>query len=367
METLMTTDPSPVEEGTEPNATPSNEGGSDAPITEPNTPDVNIDPAASSSVDGAEPEGSEEGAKAPETMLDAVKAAIEPKSDEGEQGSPPAESDEDAADPDPSAGAEDTDDTEGKDDAKKDKLPPFHDHPRWKQVTGENKDLKAKLEATTEATEAIGRIETYLTDQNLSSDEFNTILAIGGLIKNDPATALQHVTQIRDQILAATGNVLTPEIQSQVDAGYMTEENGLQLARAQAEARAANFRQQTQQTRHDEQTDANARTTVVNNISAEAQAWEKEWAASDPDYSAKFPRVRDRIELAVHKREFPTDPAQSRATLEKIKTEVEAEMRALLPRKRTVTPSPESGGSGENSSASAPKTMFDVVRQVVEA
>lgn len=323
-------------------------------------PDV-TDPASSSTADGTDPDkGSDD--QSPTSMVDAVEAALDKGKEDA--GSSPDESGKDAQ----AEGAE----TEGKKPEDKgeeagedDKLLPFHDHPRFRELIAERNELKTKLETASEAEEAIVRVENVLKERNLSVDEFNRTLVLAGLVKNDPVEALKAIEPLYNKLREVTGNVLPADIKQQIEQGYMTEGVGLELAKARAQTQAAQFREQTQSQRSTQEREQTQQQQLVDGVSRAATDWENQWKASDPDYSVKAPRVLERVELKVLKGEFPADPEQAREMCETIKKEVEAELRAFLPKKGTVKANPTTGAKGTGSTAQEHKTMEDAILAVL--
>ncbi|KKL73071.1 hypothetical protein LCGC14_2078580 [marine sediment metagenome] len=319
-------------------------------------PDV-TDPASSSTADGKDPDkGSDD--QSPPTMIEAVEAALEKGKEDA--GSSPDESGKDAQ-----AEAADAEDKKSEDKGDEagedDKLLPFHDHPRFRELIAERNDLKEKVESASEAEEAILRVETVLKEQNLSVDEFNRTLSLAGLVKNDPAKALEAIEPLYNRLREITGNVLPADIKQQVEQGYMTEGAGLELAKARAQTQAAEFREQTQSHRSTQEREQRQQSDLVDGVSRAATDWENEWKANDPDYSVKAPRVLERIELKVLKGEFPADPVKAREMCETVKKEVEAELRAFLPKKDAITANQTGSSKGKGSTAQEPKTYEEAV------
>lgn len=329
---------------------------------------------ATETPDAKEPEepstSDEEDAKGPESMFDAVQAALEAPS-EGDAASSAAESGKEPdaeADLETGEGGDEADASKGSKDDKADedadKPPPFHDHPRWKQLVQERDDLKASVGESEEAVKATDRLANYLTEQHLSVDEFNNLLQIGGLMKNDPVKALEALKPIYTRLLEVTGNTLPADLRTAVDQGLLTEDYAAETAKARANADitqlASDFRQQLHE--------AQAQTQQVNSLGDAASEWERNWKASDPDYSKKATRVQDRIELAVHRKELTgaSTATEVVAACEKYKGEVEAELRALMPKPKAVNANPNAGTGGSGSAAAnAPKSMIEAMEAAV--
>ena len=367
--------PSPSDEGTQEPKTPDAADAADTPEVDPaatsatdttETPDAN-DPANSSPADGPGPtEGSD--AKGPQTLLEAVEAAVKPTEDADPS---PAEGKQDAADQGdkPDADAADKDDADGKkaaakdDDKADDEPPPFHEHPRWKQLVEEKAALEKENAGFKEANDTIDRLEIYMNDQNLSTDDFNNLLHIGSLVKNDPKAALEALTPLVAQLQEVTGNTIPADIQQAIDQGHVTEDYGRQLA----VARATTSLTQVRADRSNLRLETEQQATAVNALGAAASTWEGEWQANDPDYPAKADRVREKIELAIHRGDVPQDAKAVRAMCEKFKGEVETELRSLLPKPKAVAVSPTSTTGGGPSTGPKPANLFEVIEQTVGA
>lgn len=368
--------PSPSDEGTqEPTDTPDAADAADTQVVDPaatsatdtETPDAN-DPANSSAADGPEPGEGSDDAKGPQTLLEAVEAAVKPTEDADPS---PAEGKKDATDqadkPDADAAKDDADGKKADDkdgDKADDEPPPFHEHPRWKKLNEEKSALEKENAGFKEASGAIDRLESFMTEQNLSTEDFNQLLHIGSLVKNDPKAALEALTPLVIQLQEVTGNTVPADIQQAIDQGHVTEDYGRQLA----VARATTTLTQVQADRSNHRLETEQQTTAVNALGAAASTWENEWQASDPDYPAKADRVREKIELAIHRGDVAPQNAQDvRAMCEKFKAEVETELRSLLPKPKAVAASPTSTTGGGPSTGPTPKNLFEVIEQTVGA
>jgi hypothetical protein len=335
--------------------TPATEGAAETPdANEPGKPSV----------------PDEEDAKGPESMFDAVKTALETPS-EGDAASSAAESGKEPDAEGKTAGTDDPTQKSGEGEGEKakgdedaDKPPPFHDHPRWKQLVQERDDLKAAAEESNEAVQATDRLANYLTEQRLSVDEFNNLLQIGGLMKNDPVKALEALTPYYTKLLEVTGNTLPADLRTAVDQGLLTEDYATETAKARANANVTQFASDNRQQLHA----AQAQTQQVDNLGDAASDWERKWQASDPDYSKKAIRVQERIELAVHRKELTgaSTAAEVVAACERYKGEVEAELRALMPKPKAVNTNPNAGTGGSGSAAAnAPKSMIEAMEAAI--
>ncbi len=337
--------PSEGSEETAPEQNVADAASTDHP--EPSTPDANETPEASSTSDGTD-------AKEP-TLLEAVEQALEKPAEDGAAPSS-AESEQDTK-----TATTEADEAKGGDGEEGDP-PPFHEHPRWKQLVAERDELKVQAEEAGEASETITRLTSYLDSQNLSVAEFNNLLALGGLVKNDPAKALEALTPIFQAVQQAAGAVLPADLQTAVEQGFVTEAYAQQLSQAQAQVNQSQFQAQVAQT----SADTERQTTKVNALGSEATAWETAWQKSDPDYSKKADLVKEKVETAVLRGEAMDTPEQVRAICEKAKTEVETLLRNLMPKKTAITSNTPQSTTG-GGTASEPKSLIEAMQAALEA
>ena len=367
--------PSPSEGAPEPvTPDPVDTAGGDTSSADAPTkiPDAS-DPAISSTADGDDPAKAPdpdpvkdpEDAKGPKTILEAVDAAL--KVDKGDKVSSADEGSGDAP-----AESKKPDAKDGEGDAKaegdKDKPPPFHEHPRWKAVVAERDDWKGRaekaegdVESQKPSLEAIERISGYLDANNLTADEFNNILRIGGFAKNDPLKALEALTPLYNRLLEVTGYTLPPDLKQAVEQGLTTEEYARQTARARGDANIATFQSQTQGQRYETERNSAKHTALVQTLGDTASAWEQEWKASDPDYPKKVSLVRREVELAIHLGEIERTPEAVRSMLDEKRKKVEDEIRAFLPKPKAVNTNPTPGGPGGTSTVKKPETLMDAI------
>lgn len=315
--------------------------------------DAKATPADSSTADGGEPQSSQEGDKKPTSVLEAVEAALKPDK-------PAAES------PTAKTGKKDQKDdseTEADKDVAEvaDEDLPFHKHPRWKAVVAERDEYKAKAAEYESANEAITRLETFMTAQNLTVDELNTAMQIGAWMRNDPQKALEALTPYVRDLLQIAGATLPADLQQAVDEGTISENYAKELAGARSKSVLSQQRiEQTEQRFNQQQTRQHTAA-----LSASASNWERQWSASDPDYAKKAGLVHQTLKLRWLEGDTPRTEQAMIAQCEEVKKAVEAQLRGLMPKKQPASPGPQTGSAGNTQSAAAPKSMLDVINSVV--
>ncbi len=338
-----------------------------APETSSSEPLDANDPAGSSAADGPEAEPASTDAKGPQTLLEAVELASKGDKDAAPS---PAESEKEG---EAAKDAEQPGKTEGKaeDGETEEEPPPFHEHPRWKALVSQRDELiterdtfKAEAEAHKEDHEAITRLNDFMTSQQISTENLNELLQIGGLLRNDPVKALEAIRPTYEKLLALTGEILPEDLKQAMEAGHITEDYARQLARTRGTAQVETARSQRISATQQEEATARDQAATQGAFQAEANSWEAAWKASDPDYSLKRDRMYEKVELAISRKQFSEDPTKIRAKLDELRGTVEKELRALRPKPKSVNSNPAGGGSTANTTT-APKTLQEAMEAAV--
>lgn len=346
----MTTDSSTVETTTAGNANEVEQ----LPATE-----ISIDSNNQQNSD-ATPESStdttKEGAK-PKSTLELVKEALKPADPASKDAST-----ESPADADPEKGKAETENSQAKQDsdAEDEKLP-FHNHPRWKAVIGENKAMKEQLKDVeiikTEAAEwkqkaeGLDVIQNFVKQSGLQADEVDTGFQVMAAIKSatefggSPQTALDILVPIVQQLQAMSGNVLPDDLQKKVDDGYVDEETAREIARLRAETARTSQQAKVAQSRVEDisqQTQQEAQARFVAEINSAVTAWENDWKTKDADYKLKEPLVKAEIITLIQRLGEPPTANDAILLANHARDEVNKRLLAsnLLPKKqemRTVT------------------------------
>lgn len=293
-------------------------------------------------------EGDHQDANDPKSILEAVQAAA--KTDKEEPSSSSDQDGEDGEDADPDKAkseddkSKDAEAKEGEEDQ-----PPFHKHPRWKEVQQELKDLRPKAEMA-------DQLQGYMQQAGLSVQEVNAGFELMNLMKNDPAKALEQLQPYVQSLQSYTGERLPDDLRQDVEDGYITEERAKELARYRNEtthskARAEQAQQETRQQQAQRQSQ---------DISSAVSDWERSWQQSDPDYATKQARVLEKIELKMLRGSQAPQSSQDAIKLcEDARKEVEQELSRFRPQKRQQTPV---SGQAQVASNPEPQSMQDAMR-----
>jgi hypothetical protein len=206
----------------------------------------------------------------------------------------------------------------------------------------------------------------FLDENRISQDEANQLFNIGALMKNDPLEALKLITPYYNDLLHITGNVLPPDLQQQVNQGYITKDRALELSRLRATGETEKQIRTERQT-YQQQRDADRqRVEQVSSMQGAIASWEKDWSSSDPDYAKKKDRVLDRVELLLVRAQkngtLPKTTDEAVKLANQAKTEVEADLRKMAPQRKQVR-TVDGGSSG--SSVPDAKNTADVIRRTL--
>lgn len=237
------------------------------------------------------------------------------------------------------------------------KLPPFHNHPRFKQVTKERKEALEQLELAKKDQEEYQKITGFLSKNNLSADEAAQGFQIMALMKSNPGEALKALEPYMSQLQTATGQVLPDDIREKVEQGYMDEDIGKDLSVAKAE----NERLKKQLESFGQQQQAEAQKQNFNSLANAVTEWETKTAQTDPDYKLIENEVNDRVRVMVMEKGQPQTNEQAISIAEEAYKEVKGRhgSRSKNPIKATQ------GGKLGGTPMPEPKSLTDVIDMVL--
>ena len=295
------------------------------------------------------------------SMLDAVKTALAPK-----EASPASEEPGEAAEA--TSSAPKAEQTEDDGELSEEEL---------KAVSQKTRNrfsrLKSKLDAKDteigDLKSKVGefdKINKFVTDAGLNRQEFDYLLNLGSLIKADKRQALEQLLPIIGALQRDVGEVLPADLREQVRLGYLTEQHARELNKARAGERMS--REQAERVAGNARRDAEQRQqqTLIDTALTAAAKWEAAKATSDPDWPLKRDEVAEKVKLAVYEESAKHGGQYFPTAEEVVKLSDEALKRVNARFKRASKPEikPVIGGVSPRS-APAPKSMLDVVRNVV--
>jgi hypothetical protein len=340
------------------------------------TPEAPAGSEAAAPVTDAQPSASstDEGVKKP-SQLDAVMKAL--GREDGAEASPAAESeDQDKDTPDPDGKAAPADEAPPAALEGEDAKLPFARHPRFRQLLTQRNEFKAKaseIEAKLKVLEPkaqhFEQLTQYAVAANFTSKDFQDLLHMGRLMKNDPIAFHEAFKSQWAEIEQLVGARLPEDLERKVNDGLIDEESARELARKRGEAslngeRAERITRQTAQEREQAASRDHERQQqeLVSNLQGTANRWEAQWKGSDPDYAIKQPLVQEKIELALFKKP-PASPEEALAIFNQAKKDVDEQIKRLRPPPGSV----RTTGSGTSVNAKGvPKDPIDAAMMAIE-
>jgi hypothetical protein len=225
---------------------------------------------------------------------------------------------------------------------------PFHNHPRWKEVN-------TKLKEAEPAAEQYRKITNFMETNHLSQQEMVDGFKIMAMMKQEPAEAYKALKGYVDKLAPLAGEILPDELKRRVDDGFDSPETAQELARLRAKQDFEVVRQREMQQRQEQQQVVERQTAIVSAV----ESWEKAEEAKDPDWSAKYEMVNDRV-MALLRTERPASPSDAIEIARRALSDVNARLRPLAGRSTPIK-SPTSSLSSA-STRPAPRSLDDVVR-----
>ena len=320
-------------------------------------------------IDNIEDSSNSETSEEEVSTFDLVKQAIDP---EGEKDDAEDSSEEDDEAVEAEGDKEEKSEDEPEDKADNSDEPSEEELKAWKPKTKkrfeslqtkyrEEKSLREKAENDAGQ---YRQFTSFLEENRLSGEEANKLFHIGALMKNDPVKALEAITPYYEELLQTTGNVLPAELQQQVDQGYLTKANALELSRRRA-TENTNKAIVQEKTQYQQQQDLTRQNQQFNSMQNALANWENQWSTSDPDYNTKKDRVLERVELALARasrtNSLPQTVEQITQLAENAKKEVETDIRQYRPKKSVKV---VDGGTSSQTSPE-PKDTQDVIRRAL--
>ena len=232
---------------------------------------------------------------------------------------------------------------------------PFHKHPRWQEMVAERETLKPKAEQ-------FEKINHFMTSNGLTPQEMAEGMYVMALMKNNPVEAYQRLNGYVQNLARFTGDVLPPELQTKVDEALIDKESAKELARLQAERdfimgrQAQAYQRSQQEQEYIQQEEMVARSQAM--VNAVSQ-WEQVERSRDPEWSAKYEMVQDRVKALLAERPA-SNPSEAIEIARRALSDVNARLRPLAGRN---TPLRVQTSSMSSVSASpAPRSLADVIR-----
>jgi len=228
---------------------------------------------------------------------------------------------------------------------------PFNKHPRFQQLVRQRNEFRTGYEE-------YQKIEQFLHQNGLSSDQAAEMLQIGALIERNPAEALERLRPTLQKLVVEAGAVLPNDLQEEVRQGRLTKERAQEISRLRA-------RQQSSQKSQDferQQMERQRAAQVANDMRNAAQTWQEQIRTRDPDAmnEAAEQELMREITYRHAQGDRPRSPDEVRAQLDDAWKVVRSRMRPAAPPKKPVTP--VRGGRASATPTAEPNSILDIVQ-----
>ncbi len=318
---------------------------------------TDVKPAAESSP-AEKSEKSDKGEKG--DMLSAVKAALKPKEE-----SPSSDKADPKSEPEtPEAPKEGEDEDDGEDFTEEEKSQlKAKTRRRFDQLTQNNAEMKATLEAIQPKAEQFEKIVTFVDEAGLAPGEVNSLLDVGANLKRNPRKAYEQLKPVFETLQKMFGDVLPDDLQAEVNQGRLTPDHAKTVAASRSEAAIAAQNETRLREQQARQQAAQATEAQVNTVKSKVTEWETSKSKTDPDWSLKQPDVMQAIKIALYERGQGGKPLPSAAEAveiaDKALADVNAKFARLAPRRKEVKPITDAASTP---STAKPATALEAAR-----
>lgn len=296
----------------------------------------------------------EKGEKA--SLLDVVRDAVD-KTKAGSTDSASPTGQEESGTPSDDGGdtsePDSPDATMGEDDFKD---VPFNNHPRFKQLIAERRDLIAERDGFRTGHENFARVEAFMQANSLSAEEVADAMSIAALRKSNPKEAWGALKPIVQDLLQQLGEIMPPDLRERVQKGELTAEDAREISRARAGETVLVKRQEHDQKRQE----IEAQNRAARQVTETVAAWETGKRGSDVDFDAKSDDLQKEILWLQRRDGKPTDQVGVQKMLNEAYANVNKRFKPATP-KAPITPVRSSGVPG-GTAPSAPKSVLDIVK-----
>ncbi|MBD9674954.1 hypothetical protein IB275_30535 [Pseudomonas sp. PDM21] len=249
---------------------------------------------------------------------------------------------------------------------------PFGKHPRWQKMVAARNQYRTQAQESARELEALrpradqyGLVERYMQDNGLTAQEVTDGFQIMALMKLDPAQARERLVGHLRTLDAYLGHALPPDLQKQVDEGFVTEDMAKELAyRRNLEVRHQNESQAQQQALQQQQVQEQSRTLRAGMATAVA-SWESQIKQTDPEYAKKEPFVLRELQALMQQYRVQS-PEQAVQLAQMAYSNANKALRGLIPRPEVKT-NPAGQMSAPSSQAKAePRSFLEACLQAAE-
>jgi hypothetical protein len=123
----------------------------------------------------------------------------------------------------------------------------FSSHPRWKELVSEKNEFKQQVEQHRPLVEQSNALNQILSQHNIPAPEFQALLQYAILKRQNPQQAFELLRQDYEVLGQLAGQILPPDLQTEVAAATLSPERASEIARARASQRYQQWQQSNQQ------------------------------------------------------------------------------------------------------------------------
>jgi len=242
---------------------------------------------------------------------------------------------------------------------------PFNSHPRFRKLLAERNTFKADAVR-------YQNVESFLDQNNVTAAEAADVMTIAGLAKTNPVKAWEMAKTWVQQLLIGAGEVLPQDLAQRVANKELSQDVALELSRTRAAQASQEAVRQFQEQRGQRQQQVQQGTLLRDT----AEQWVTQRRLKDPNFTAKEPRVVERLAWLQRTEGVPNTPDGVKAQLKKAYEHVNKTTTAPVAKPATaaaVTAAPRTkpairpitaGQVAASGAQPAPKTTLEVIRQI---
>lgn len=188
----------------------------------------------------------------------------------------------------------------------------------------------------------VAPLDQFVREHQLAPEHVQLGLNLMAALRHgDYQTFLRGVQPHVERAQQAMGYVLPPDLQQQVQQGYVTQDLAQAMARDRATAQLSAQRVAEMQAVQAQQAEAQRQVAVRQSV----DGWEATARASDPDYARKEPLIRAFARDLMAEQGPPSDPGAALAMAQEAYKRAGAYLATLSPAPRATQPSPSSFGA----------------------
>ncbi|MFN7185431.1 MAG: hypothetical protein ACK5VE_03555 [Alphaproteobacteria bacterium] len=235
-------------------------------------------------------------------------------------------------------------------------------HKAEKQVS----EYAAELQVTRDAQSRLDSLQTFVRTNGIEPENITVAFdMMARLAKGDHAGFLDAIQPFVDAAMQASGRAISPDLQSKVDDGYLSEEAARELTASRIRAQAAEGKVQRITTDQRARETADQASRNVSAIANAVNAREAEIRGSDPDYDSKSQAVREYMERLLKRGALPKSPQEAVEFVNEAHAYATAMVRPATPAVKEAPRRPNSSTPARG--GAAPATVHDAISGALES